>query len=227
MLKRTSLLYLVVIILLGSCSRKAEKQADKLNPIDTVSKDTIAVKVDTIPAVEQKKPEAETLEQVILGIKTAFTTHDNTKIAQYIDKSLGFYTIYRPGVQEIYVHATTLDFKKPIPEYYPYSKSNYKGNVVFGQLPIFDCGKGMWNKKGLFCNDKAHPAELSRTAKYMNEFQESKISDSEIQKLKQIESKSHRVILTEGDEPLIFYLTKQGEKWVLTVLDRAYGDCDA
>lgn len=227
MLKKIMGLLFISIILLGSCNRTAEKKESQQDPIDTTTQDSLPRVTDYVPVAQQEIAQDEPLDVAISKIVRAYNMQDSKTLNSYIDKKIGFYTIYRPGVQAIYVHASAIDFNHPIPDYYPYSQSNFSGKVMFGTLPIYDCGKESWTKKGLFCNNKQHPTELSHTAKFMNEILDAKISDAEIQKLKALDAKSYRVILTDKNAPLIFHITKQGKQWVLTVLDRAYGGCDA
>lgn len=210
-----------------SCNRTAEKNDQAADTISPILLDTKALQLDTLATNVDSSITEETLQDAILAITHAFNSNNSKALNAYIDKKIGFYTIYRPGVQEVYQHATKIDFNRPIPEYYPYSKSDFKGKLTFAQLPIYDCGKEVWSKKGLFCDQKKHPHELAQTAKYMNDLLDSNIPASTIQTLKQLEAQSYRVILTEGDEPLIFHITRNSEKWILTVLDRAYGGCDA
>ncbi|UIR55687.1 hypothetical protein LZQ00_15630 [Sphingobacterium sp. SRCM116780] len=226
MLRRIFGLCLIFVVLLASCNRTAEKKERQLDSIDTIAKDTLVKPVDSV-SIPEETSKGESLQQAISAITHAYNTQDTKTLNQYIDNKIGFYTIYRPGVQEIYVHASAIDFNHPIPDYYPYPKSNFSGKVIFGQLPIYDCGKESWNKKGLFCNNKQHPTALSHTAKYMNEILESKISETEMQKLKALEAKSYRVILAEKNASFVFHITQSGDKWILTVIDRAYGGCDA
>lgn len=227
MSKRFISLFIIFITVFASCNRTADKKENQVDTTDKILIDTISKPIDTISAVQIDSVQVETLQQAILNITRAYTSHDSKTLNQYIDNKIGYYTIYRPGVQEVYVHDTKIDFNKPIPDYYQHTKSIFSGKLIFAQLPIYDCGKESWSKKGLFCNNKQHPTELSRTAKYMNELQDAKISATEIQKLKDLESKSYRVILADENNPLVFHITKNGEKWILTVLDRAYGGCDA
>lgn len=227
MLKNIMVLLFISIIVLGSCNRTADKKESQQDSIATTTADSLPNVMDTLAVPKQEIAQEESIDRAISNIVRAYSMQDSKALNSYIDKTIGLYTIYRPGVQAIYVHATSIDFNHPIPEYYPYPKPNLSGKVTFGILPVYDCGKEAWNKKGLFCNNKQHPTELSQTAKFMNEILEAKISDAEIQKLKALEAKSYRVILTDKNAPLIFHITKQSNRWVLTVIDRAYGSCDA
>jgi hypothetical protein len=227
MIKKILSVCFIAIFLLSSCNRTAEKKESQLDSIDTTTQDSLPVPQDSMIDIPEEAPQSESLALAITKIIQAFHTQNSRELNNYIDKTVGFYTIYRPGVQAIYTHASAIDFNHPIPEYYPYPQTNFSGKVIFGQLPIYDCGKETWNKKGLFCNNKQHPTELSHTAKFMNEISDAKISNTEIRKLKALEAKSYRVILTDKNAPLIFHLTNQNGKWIFTVLDRAYAGCDA
>lgn len=218
---------LLSIIFLSSCNRTADNKESQRDSIDAIAPDSLSTIVDSIDIPIDETTQEESLDLAIAKITQAFKTQNSKMLNDYIDKTVGFYTLYRPGVQAIYVHATSFDFNRPIPDYYPYTSSSFSGKVTFGPLPTYDCGKEAWSKKGLFCNNKQHPTELSHTAKFMNEILDSKISASEIQKLKALEAKSYRVILTDKNAPLIFHITSRNGKWIFTVLDRAYGGCDA
>ena len=219
--------WLIAVFLFSSCNRTAEKKESQLDSIDTIAKDTLPIPSDSTDTIQEQAPQGESLDAAIMNIIQAFNKQDSKALNNYIDKTVGYYTIYRPGVQAIYTHAVAFDFNHPIPDYYPYPHTNFLGKVTIGQLPVYDCGKEAWNKKGLFCNNKQHPTELSHTAKFMNEISDAKISNAEIQKLKALEAKSYRVILTDKNAPLIFHITNKNGKWMFTVLDRAYGGCDA
>jgi hypothetical protein len=58
---------------------------------------------------------------------------------------------------------------------------------------------------------KIPPNELSQTAKFMNEIFDAKINNTELQRLRNIESKSYRAIMTsnEHEEPFVFHVTKR------------------
>lgn len=201
---------------------KAVKIAQDSTPLDTISKP------DTIEK-EVKKEDTETLEEVLEKIAKAYTDQDSKTINNYIHPKLGIYIIYRPGALDSYVHQSSFNFSKPVPEYHSYEKLSYKGPLKAGKLPAFDCGTMKWDKLGFFYDKKSRPNELSQTAKFMNEILDAKINQTELQRLRNIETRSYRAIMTsnESEEPFVFHVTKEGEKWYITVIDRAYAGCDA
>ena len=226
---RNLFFFVLICLSIGVISCRNNKKEDKAVKIaqDSIPLDTIS-KPDTIEK-EVKKEDTETLEEVLEKIAKAYTDQDSKTINNYIHPKLGIYIIYRPGALDSYVHQSNFNFSKPVPEYHSYEKLNYKGPLKAGKLPVFDCGTMKWDKLGFFYDKKSRPNELSQTAKFMNEILDAKINKTELQRLRNIETRSYRAIMTsnESEEPFVFHVTKEGEKWYITVIDRAYAGCDA
>jgi len=226
---RNLFFFVLICLSIGVISCRNNKKEDKAVKIaqDSIPLDTIS-KPDTIEK-EVKKEDTETLEEVLEKIAKAYTDQDSKTINNYIHPKLGIYIIYRPGALDSYVHQNSFNFSKPVPEYHSYEKLSYKGPLKAGKLPVFDCGTMKWDKLGFFYDKKSRPNELSQTAKFMNEILDAKINKTELQRLRNIETRSYRAIMTsnESEEPFVFHVTKEGEKWYITVIDRAYAGCDA
>ncbi|WP_286856853.1 MULTISPECIES: hypothetical protein [Sphingobacterium] len=226
---RNLFFFVLVCISIGVFSCRNNKKEDKAVKIaqDSIPLDTIS-KPDTLEK-EVKKEDTETLEQVLEKIAKAYIDQDSKTINNYIHPKLGIYIIYRPGALDSYVHQNNFSFTKPVPEYHSYEKLSYKGPLKAGKLPVFDCGTMKWDKLGFFYDKKSRPNELSQTAKFMNEILDAKITGNELKRLRNIEIRSYRAIMTsnESEEPFVFHVTKEGEKWYITVIDRAYAGCDA
>ncbi|WP_293943296.1 MULTISPECIES: hypothetical protein [unclassified Sphingobacterium] len=226
---RNLFFFVLICISIGVFSCRNNKKEDKAVKIvqDSIPLDTIS-KPDTLEK-EVKKEDTETLEQVLEKIAKAYIDQDSKTINNYIHPKLGIYIIYRPGALDSYVHQNNFNFSKPVPEYHSYEKLSYKGPLKTGKLPVFDCGTMKWDKLGFFYDKKSRPNELSQTAKFMNEILDAKITGNELQRLRNIEVRSYRAIMTsnESEEPFVFHVTKEGEKWYITVIDRAYAGCDA
>lgn len=226
---RNLFFYILICLTVSTISCRNNKKEDKAVKIlqDSISADTVS-KRDTIEKTV-KKEDSETLEEVLEKLAKAYSDQDSKTVNTYIHPKLGIYIIYRPGALDSYVHQNSFNFSKPIPEYHSYEKLTYKGSLKSGKLPIFDCGTMKWDKLGFYYDKKSRPNELSQTAKFMNEILDAKISNTELQQLKNIEARSYRAIMTsnESEEPFVFHVTKEGEKWYITVIDRAYGGCDA
>jgi len=226
---RNLFFFVLICLSIGVISCRNNKKEDKAVKIaqDSIPLDTIS-KPDTIEK-EVKKEDTETLEEVLEKIAKAYTDQDSKTINNYIHPKLGIYIIYRPGALDSYVHQNSFNFSKPVPEYHSYEKLSYKGPLKAGKLPVFDCGTMKWDKLGFFYDKKSRPNELSQTAKFMNEILDAKINQAELLRLRNIETRSYRAIMTsnESEEPFVFHVTKEGEKWYITVIDRAYAGCDA
>ncbi|WP_433901857.1 hypothetical protein [Sphingobacterium puteale] len=226
---RNLFFFVLICISIGVFSCRNNKKEDKAVKIaqDSIPLDTIS-KPDTLEK-EVEKEDTETLEQVLEKIAKAYIDQDSKTINDYIHPKLGIYIIYRPGALDSYVHQNNFSFAKPVPEYHSYEKLSYKGPLKAGKLPVFDCGTMKWDKLGFFYDKKSRPNELSQTAKFMNEILDAKITRNELRRLRNIEIRSYRAIMTsnESEEPFVFHVTKEGEKWYITVIDRAYAGCDA
>jgi len=226
---RNLFFFILICLTASTISCRNSKKEDKAVKIvqDSIPVDTLQ-KPDTTEK-EVKKENSETLEEVLEKLAKAYSEQDSKTINSYIHPKLGIYIIYRPGALDSYVHQNSFNFSKPVPEYHSYEKLTYKGPLKSGKLPIFDCGTMKWDKAGFYYDRKSRPNELSQTAKFMNEILDAKINNTELQRLRNIESKSYRAIMTsnEHEEPFVFHVTKEGEKWYITVIDRAYAGCDA
>ena len=192
----------------------------KNNSANNSQKDTVQV------VVPENRAEEQSLSEVITKFVRAYSSEDNEKVNSLISKDLGFYIIYRPGASDTFMKTDSLDFSKPIPEYYAYPKFVSEHALVYDKLPIYDCGLEKWDKEGFYCDTTAHPNQLSNIAAFEDEFEEDKFSEEDLLKLEIAEKESYRVIVT-NDNPLIFHVRKYKGKWYVVALDRAYAGCDA
>lgn len=205
--------FLVLIVLLGSCNRGKKSQNDQVTDTATV---VVPVTID----------EQNQLAEVITRFARAYASKDNAKANALIHPELGIYIIYRPGVADSFVKGDSLDFSKPIPEFYAYPDFSTDSVLTFAKLPEYDCGTEKWNKLGFYCDTTAHPNQLSNIAAFEEEFNDIDFSDEDLHKIEVAEKESYRVIIT-SDNPLIFHVRKYNGAWYVTTLDRAYAGCDA
>lgn len=199
----------LVLVLSVSC-RETKKQQEE-------TKDTLATVVDS-------PLDSPSMQDVILGFVAAYNDQDTAKLNAYIHPDLGLYIIYTPGVGDVYQKVQGLDFKNPVPEHFPYNKVNHDYSLRFESLPEFDCSKDRWTKKGFFCDSTATPDQLALILDFKKDYES--IPKAETEQIKMIEKDSYRVILTKNDN-LIFHIKRYKDAWYVTVLDRAYGWCDA
>jgi hypothetical protein len=84
-----------------------------------------------------------------------------------------------------------------------------------------------WDKHGLYCDTIQKDTLLSGTPQNLIKYRGDEIADAEVQKLKQLEAKSRRIVLARAGRDFIFYLTLIDNKWYLTAIDRITTDCSA
>lgn len=208
-MKKVLMLFTLTLLLATSC-RETKKQTEQ-------TKDTVVTTIEPLQ-------DTTSMQDVILGFAAAYNTQDTAKTNAYIHPELGLYIIYTPGVADVYQKVKGLDFKKPVPEHFPYSKAKNEYNLRYESLPEFDCGKDRWTKLGFFCDSTATPDQLSQILDFKRDYEN--IPKTEVEQIKMIEKDSYRVILTKNDN-LIFHVKRYKGAWYVTVLDRAYGWCDA
>lgn len=198
------------ILFMASCTSSTKKSDEAKDSIDTP---TIAFPTDT-----------EGMTETITRFSSAYINQDNEKANALIHPELGLYIIYRPGAADTYERVDSIDFNKPIPQYFPYTTFENDYSLTFEELPIFDCGEEKWDKLGFVCDTTAQATALTEIASFDYEF--NGIDAVELAEIKQLEKDTFRVILTKN-ENLIFHIKNYDGKWYVMVLDRAYGWCDA
>jgi len=186
------------------------------------TKDSVATTVSI-----NERDSSNSIDQVVRSFATAYANKSNTGVNALIHPDLGLKIIYRPGAADTYLRVDSIDFAKPIPNYFPYptiinnfSKLNYE------TIPVFDCGLEKWNKTGMFCDTITHPNQLSTIIDFERDYEPKKYSNALIKEIKAQEKDSYRVVITT-EIPLVFHLTKYQGAWYVTVLDRAYASCEA
>lgn len=198
------------ILFMASCTSSTKKSDETKDSIDTP---TVASPTDTGGMTE-----------TITRFSSAYINQDNEKANALIHPELGLYIIYRPGAANTYERVDSIDFSKPIPQYFPYTTFENDYILTFEELPIFDCGEEKWDKLGFVCDTTAQATALTEIASFDYEF--NGIDAVELAEIKQLEKDTFRVILTKN-ENLIFHIKNYDGKWYVMVLDRAYGWCDA
>ena len=199
------------MLLIAACTSSNKKSEETKSTTDTTA-------TTPVPAYTQG------LDEVITGFTHAYLRRNQTKINTFIHPDLGLYVIYRPGAADTYQKIDHLDFDNPTPEHFPYTTFEHNYTLRFEKLPVFDCGKEKWDKRGFFCDTTTQANQLTSIATFDREF--NGVSAREVEEIRQIEKNTYRVILTQN-ENLIFHVKKYHDKWYVIVLDRAYGWCDA
>lgn len=174
------------------------------------------------------RAQTDRLDLSITEIIKAFDSKDSAMINQYVHPDYGVFILFRMGIIDQYKEVDKLDFDKPVPGYLPYSDFKIDLNIRFQKLPKFDCGSEEWSKQGLYCDTTKIDNLLSQTEINLKEFIGKEISEDVVSRLKDIESRSYRVVLADSDGgELIFYVTLIDGRWYFTILDRVSSDCSA
>lgn len=164
--------------------------------------------------------------EVINAFVNAYVKKDNKSINSLVHPDLGIAIIFRPGVADRFYKVDSIDFSKPVPEYYEYPTVKNEFSLSFAGLPEFDCGTEKWDKLGFYCDTISNPKQLTDILAFEREFEPKNLPESYIKEISDLENDSYRVILT-SENPLIFHVKKHKGLWYVTVLDRAYAGCDA
>lgn len=164
--------------------------------------------------------------QVIDG----FNQQDNRKINSLIDERKGVIVLTRLGVIERLELSQKIDFKKPIPEYLPYSGVSppIPKEIKAGNLPQYNCDNDSWSKVGIYFVESNQDALFMRIVDFLIQFNEAKIEQVQYQYYRFINENSRRVVAVDSEgNALVFYLTKIKDNWYLTIIDRVSDDCSA
>lgn len=207
------LFFLFALFGLYACNQGGSKQ----------TKEQEIITQDSLVAVNLS---ADSIDNAINSFVDAYIKKDSKAANALIHPDLGISIIFRPGASDLYYHVDSIDFSRPVPEYYPYFDVKKDFELAYDKLPEFDCGTDKWNKQGFYCDTTLTPKQLSEIVEFEKEFQPANFPSSYVQKIADLEKDSYRVILT-SENPLIFHVKKYKGKWYVTVLDRAYAGCDA
>ena len=183
-----------------------------------------------IPQALLSQP-STSLDQTARDIVYYFQENDLESLNNYLHPETGIYLIYRIGVPDIYDHAKKLE-KYFIPYFeHPYKTPNANQLSPYylesNDSISYSCEYERWNKRGFF-RSTGSDSLLSETMTMMALAYEQQVDPKTLYKAKEIESRSVRIIHTPtGPDGLIFYLTRFGNKWYLTIIDRVTTDCSA
>lgn len=213
-MRNTFLFMLLVLVSFASCNQT--------NKSTVLTKDSV-VNSDDIVTIDSA---GNQLASVVNAFVEAYAHKSNSAVNALLHPDLGLTIIYRPGVSDTFIKMDSIDFSKPMPDYYGYPSLKNDFPLTYGKLPEFDCGTEKWNKLGLYVDSTDYPKQLRNIVAFENEFEPNKYTKKSIDTIRKGEKDSHRVILTTA-HPLVFHVQKYQGKWYVTVLDRAYAGCDA
>jgi hypothetical protein len=206
--------YLILTLCLFSCKDQNNQPEPKQKNTKVVTKDSAI-------------GEGNEFEATISSILKAFETKNDSLANSFVSAEHNVIIIYRTGVFNEYKTIDKIEFSSPFPQNFPYPVITINDKLKYESLPKFDCGTMEWDKQGLYCDTIHKDTLLSGTPQNLIKYRGDKIADAEVQKLKELEAKSRKVVLAHSDKSLIFYLTLINNKWYLTALDRITTDCSA
>ena len=161
-------------------------------------------------------------------IVTAFSKQDSATVSKYINRKIGFYQLDRIGVFDHYNHFNTLSFSDTTSPQVLFRQSKNVTLLPLKQasLPTWDCGKEVWNKKGLFVDTTKIDHILSKISKDRNKNVPDSIPAKTIEFFYDLETKSRRIVLyDQNGVEFVFYLSYLNNKWFLTIIDNVSSDC--
>lgn len=170
-------------------------------------------------------------DKAIYHVVEGFNQQDASKINALINKDIGLIFLFRRGAEVgSFEIADKIDFANPIPEYYPFTtvSTDLSKKIIYSELPVFDCDKESWSKKGIYYNDKGEDKLFTGIIKFLVKYDFIEINTTTYKKYQNIEQNSRRIVVVDNEgEALVFYLTKIGSQWYLTIIDRVSDDCSA
>jgi hypothetical protein len=161
-----------------------------------------------------------TLKMVV----AALSKRDSATLSMYTDKKTGVYILNRIGVVDTYKHFQKLGFSDTTYPNAPFYDDVKLTTLKYSKLPTFNCEK--WTETGTFVDTTRIDHLFSKIAKVVNKESGKKVTAKTINEFYSLENKSRRVIIAaNGWNELIIYLSFIGNKWVLTIIDKATCDC--
>lgn len=221
MMNNTFFILLSFIILVSCNEKNIEQKTSKILETATQKENSIESKTTVKPKTDTAKTKLET---TIISILKAYQNKDEKTLNRFINKDLGIIFLFRMGAYDNLNIDKNISFAKPTPQYLPYANeidTDYK--ISKTTLPVFSCDTENWDKPpGIYLDTTHIDHSLSQIAIIENKLNEEKIwSDIEIEKLKNLEKNSHKIIVIgKNNIEFIFYLTKINDKWYLSAIDR-------
>jgi hypothetical protein len=164
----------------------------------------------------------EKFKLAVQEIINGFSKQDSFAVSKYINKQVGIYQLSRMGVFDRYDYLKTISFSHSTysPELFTLSKGIKLLPLRYASLPVFDCEREIWSKRGLFVDTTRTDHLVSRICKMRNKFVPDHIPASKIHFFYDLETKSRRVILYDNNGiELVFYVSYLNRKWYLTIVD--------
>jgi len=179
------------------------------------------------PNADKELPNENTFEETAYSVIKAFEQKDEKSLNELVSTKHGVIVLFRTGVFNEYKHIDNVEFKNHVPKTFPYPAITIDKKIVYEDLPRFNCGTMEWSKHGIYCDTIKKDTLLSGTPLNLIKYRGDKISESQVNKFKELEKISRRVILATPKDDFIFHLALIDNKWYLIVIDRITTDCSA
>jgi len=177
--------------------------------------------------VEQNTKE-QMFQLAVRDVARGFSKHDSLLLSKYIYREIGVHLLYRNGVFNTYTSFRKINFSDasyPV-VLFQFSKGITPLPLRYQQLPVYNCAKESWNKKGSFVDTTTIDHLLSKICSERNRYASDNISQKTINTFINLENKSRRVVLVDQNKKeLVFYLSYINRRWYVTMFDSVSSDC--
>lgn len=175
------------------------------------------------------------MERCALDVVDALLRRDEVQLNTLVDPGSGVIFLYAPGVAYTIVRMDSVSFDSPLPglpdgwaEGRLEDIGLHDTKIKYEPLPEYDCGEDRWNKpEGIYCDTTTVDRRLSDIAAIDNDLVgEEKRPESDIAGFRGLEDNSRKIVAIGPTGHFIFYLTRRGGDWRLSVIE-LYDPCSA
>lgn len=183
-----------------------------------------------VPATMMTKmPEINREEFTVVynDIARMINSQDYQGLNRYINPASGFYVMINPGSSFLPVYLDSIPrnlediFATGIFIYFDEQAKFEASNLIFGELPEYNCETGEWSKEGCFVQGVRSFSRISRWEYSLLEYDD--WDDASVQKLR--ETESNIVLRTVNTQGFEIDFSFQNGKWYITAFDLAT-DCN-
>ena len=148
----------------------------------------------------------------------------------FVNPSNGLYILFRIGAMDEYKNVKSLDGNLPfILKDHPLSAADLKKySLQYGKLPSYDCGDGVWKKRGYIADSAKIFKPISDIVAFRLKYEKEKIAKKDKTAIVFVENNSRKIVFTgsKGDG-IIFFMSYINGKWWLSIIDTVTTDCSA
>ena len=158
----------------------------------------------------------------------ALSKQDSVAVNKLLNPAVGFYLIHNNGAFNAYYATNVISFNFNYPLTLLKNTLGLKNMPLKkGSLPTYSCDTEKWNKLGAFYTPTTPAFTLSNICEMRNKYVPDNIPQSTINSFKTLEKNSRLIYIINKSKSLIMLVTFVNNKWYLTAVDDATGDCSA